>query len=104
MPVTTISKQEEGAFLQLFNRGGYVLNFSTNGFDVFTTNSVGEVLCEKYRLSKGRSLVAYLNSASDENRIKLILDLFHYYEENMEFEYNENYEDDWYWGEQQFKI
>lgn len=27
---------EVGTFLSLFVRGGYVLNFSTNDFDVFT--------------------------------------------------------------------
>ena len=98
MPGAVITKQEEGTFLMLFNRSGYVLNFSTNDFDVFTTNSIGEALCAKYGLSKGKSLIAYLNSASDENRFKLLSDLFHYYEENMEYEYNENYEDDLYWG------
>ena len=98
MPGAIITKQEEGTFLMLFNRSGYVLNFSTNDFDVFTTNSIGEALCAKYGLSKGKSLIAYLNSASDENRFKLLSDLFHYYEENMEYEYNENYEDDLYWG------
>lgn len=81
----------------LFNRSGYVLNFSTNDFDIFTTNSIGEALCEKFGLSKGKSLTAYLNNASDENRFKLISDLFYYYKENMEYEYNENYEDDIYW-------
>lgn len=45
MPGAVITKQEEGTFLMLFNRSGYVLNFSTNDFDVFTTNSIGEVLC-----------------------------------------------------------
>ena len=98
MTGAVITKQEEGTFLMLFNRSGYVLNFSTNDFDVFTTNSIGEALCAKYGLSKGKSLIAYLNSASDENRFKLLSDLFHYYEENMEYEYNENYEDDLYWG------
>ena len=98
MPGAVITKQEEGTFLMLFNRSGYVLNFSTNDFDVFTTNSIGEALCAKYGLSKGKSLIAYLNSASDENRFKLLSDLFHYYEENTEYEYNENYEDDLYWG------
>lgn len=92
-----ITKMEEGTFLMLFNRSGYVLNFSTNDFDVFTTNSIGEALCEKFGLSKGKSLTAYLNNASDENRFKLISDLFYYYKENMEYEYNENYEDDIYW-------
>ncbi len=94
----TITKQEEGTFLMLFNRSGYVLNFSTNDFDVFTANSVGEALCEKYRLSKGKSLTAYLNATSDENRFKLLSDLFHYYEDNMEYEYNKNYKEDLYWG------
>lgn len=93
-----ITKKEEGTFLMLFNRNGYVLNFSTNDFDVFTTNSIGEALCTKYGLSKGKSLTAYLNNASDENRFKLLSDLFHYYEDNMEYEYNKNYEDDLYWG------
>ncbi len=93
-----MTKREEGTFLMLFNRSGYVLNFSTNDFDVFTTNSIGEALCEKFGLSKGKSLTAYLNSASDEDRIKLLSDLFHYYEDNMAYEYNENYEDDAYWG------
>lgn len=92
-----ITKMEEGTFLMLFNRSGYVLNFSTNDFDIFTTNSIGEALCEKFGLSKGKSLTAYLNNASDENRFKLISDLFYYYKENMEYEYNENYEDDIYW-------
>lgn len=93
-----ITKQEEGTFLMLFIRSGYVLNFSTNDFDVFTTNSIEEALCAKYGLSKGKSLIAYLNSATDEKRFKLLSDLFHYYEDNMEYEYNENYEDDLYWG------
>ena len=96
--MNVITKQEEGTFLMLFNRSGYVLNFSTNDFDVFTTNSIGEALCTKYGLSKGKSLTAYLNSASDENRFKLLSGLFHYYEDNMEYEYNKNYEDDLYWG------
>lgn len=42
-----ISKKAGGTFLMLFNRNGYVLNFSTNEFDVFTTNSIGEAICEK---------------------------------------------------------
>lgn len=55
-----ISKKDEGVFLMLFNRGGYVLDFSTNEFDVFTTNSIGVVLCAVYRMTKGKSLLAYL--------------------------------------------
>lgn len=98
MSGSVITKEEERTFLMLFIRNGYVLNFSTNDFDMFTINSIGEALCEKYGFSKGKSLTAYLNSASDKNRLKLLSDLFHYYEENMEYEYNENYEEDLYWG------
>lgn len=39
-----ISKKEEGVFLLLFNRDGYVLDFSDNTFDVFTTVSIGVAL------------------------------------------------------------
>ena len=92
--MTVLTKQEEGTLLMLFNRDGYVLDFSTNGFDVFTADSIGEALCAKYGLSKGKSLIAYLQSASEVNRTKLLVDLFHYYEENMEYEYNKGYKND----------
>lgn len=91
---SVISKKDEGTLLKLFVRDGYVLNFSTNDFDVFTTNSIGVALCSIYRMSKGKSLVAFLNKASDEDRTKLLTDLFDYYEEKMEYEYNKDFEDD----------
>lgn len=47
---------EKEPFLRLFNRGGYVLDFSTERFDDFTQESVDIRLCEKYGSSKGRSL------------------------------------------------
>ena len=62
---------EKGAFHKLFNRGGYVLDFSTNEFDVFTAESIGVPLCEKYKMSKGKSLLAYCEEATDEEIIKL---------------------------------
>ena len=93
-----ITKKEEGIFLLLFNRDGYVLDFSNNSFDVFTTASIGEAIQTKYRLSKGKSLVAYLNDADDSNRTKLLVDLFHHYEEKMEYEFNKDYEDVFWWG------
>lgn len=89
-----MSKKDEGTLLTLFVREGYVLDFSSNDFDVFTTNSVGVALCAKYQTSKGKSLVAFLNEASDEDRTKLLTDLFEYYETHMEEEYNEDYEED----------
>ena len=42
---------EKGGFLKLFNRGGYVLDFSTNDFDSFTMESIGVPLCQKYQMS-----------------------------------------------------
>lgn len=47
-----ISQIEKGLFAQLFNRSGYVLDFSTADFDAFTLSSIGVQLCSKYHLSK----------------------------------------------------
>lgn len=94
-----ITSIEKGAFLSLFNRGGYVLNFSTDEFDVFTQNSIGLALCHHYKLSKGKSLTTYVNSASESNVIKLLGDLLEYYESHFqsEIEFDEKKEDT-YWG------
>ena len=43
-----LSNVEKGALVKLFNRNGYVLDFSTSDFDAFTLDSIGEALCEKY--------------------------------------------------------
>lgn len=94
-----ITKTEEGIFLLLFNRNGYVLDFLNNSFDVFTTASIGEAIQTKYGLSKGKSLVTYLNETDDSDRTKLLVDMFHYYEEKMEYEYNRDYEDEFWWGD-----
>ena len=59
-----LTKEDIGTLLSLFNRDGYVLDFSTNAFDVFTMQSIGVSLCEKYKLSKGKSLVVYLNDSN----------------------------------------
>lgn len=87
---------EIGTFLKLFNRGGYVLDFTTNDFDVFTMESIGIALCNEYHMAKGKSLAAYVNSASTSDIEKLLNDLLSYYEENYEQEYTENLTDDEY--------
>lgn len=74
---------EKGTLIKLFNRDGYVLDFSTNEFDTFTMESIGVPLCEHYQMSKGRSLTAYCNDATEEEVVKLLGDLFQYYEMNF---------------------
>jgi len=81
-----LSQIEKGVLMKLFNRGGYVLNFSTNDFDVFTLKSVGIPLCEKYKQSKGKSLMAYISEASEDDTIKLLKDLLDYYEVHYVYE------------------
>lgn len=76
----SLSNQEKGTLLKLLNRSGYVLNFSTSDFDAFTMDSVGVALCDRYKLSKGKSLTAYIQEASDEDGYKLLSDLLAYYE------------------------
>lgn len=75
-----INNIEKGAFVKLFNRGGYVLDFSTPDFDAFTMNSIGVALCQKYGLSKGKSLISYTDEAGENEIIKLCTDLLQYYE------------------------
>ena len=71
---------EKEPFLRLFNRGGYVLDFSTERFDDFTQESVDIRLCEKYGSSKGRSLEIFASDASADQVWKLFADLLKYYE------------------------
>jgi len=75
-----ITNIEKGAFLSLFNRSGYVLNFSTDSFDVFTLTSIGLALCKHYGLSKGKSLTAYLTEANENDVVRLLDDLLEHYE------------------------
>ena len=81
-----ITKIEKEMFHELFNRSGYVLDFSTASFDSFTKDSVGIALCEKYQRSKGQSLYAFLNEADETSVIRLLTDLFEHYEFRYEEE------------------
>lgn len=75
-----MNNTEKGIFLKLYNRNGYVLDFSTVDFDAFTMRSVGISLCAEYGLSKGRSLITFVNNSTRELSNKLLLDLLEYYE------------------------
>ena len=70
-----LSNIEIGAFLNFYNRSGYVLNFSTSSFDAFTMQCIGIPLCEHYQLSKGKSLIAYCSDADYDSVFKLVSDL-----------------------------
>lgn len=75
-----LSKIERGVFVDLFNRNGYVLDFTTAGFDSFTLASVGVALCEQYKQSKGKSLISFVQNGDDALVDRLLLDLLVYYE------------------------
>lgn len=75
-----MTSTEIGVFLRFFNRGGYVLNFTTSDFDAFTQSSIGVALHEHYGASKGSSLSQYCREADEKNVEKLLFDLFEYNE------------------------
>ncbi len=83
-----ISFNQKQLFFSLFNRGGYVLNFSTPAFDRFTRNSVGIAVCEKYGMSKGKSLEEFCDKEDESKVIKLLTDLLEYYENHYQCEIN----------------
>lgn len=92
----SLTKIEVVTFLKLFNRNGYVLDFSTSDFNFFTTESIGVALCDKYKVSKGKSLESFVNEASDEDVIKLLKDLLDYYEEKYEKEFTQEADEETY--------
>ena len=63
-----------------FNDRGYVLDFSTEKFNQFTSQSVGLALCDYYDLSKGKSLEAFTQSGEVAKVVQLYDDLIQYYE------------------------
>lgn len=86
-----ISNIEIETILKFLNTDGYVLDFTTAEFDTFTQASIGIALCEKYQKSKGRSLIAYVNSAEKNKVLKLLKDLILHYELSSEKEHDEQY-------------
>lgn len=92
----SLTKIEVVTFLKLFNRNGYVLDFNTSDFDIFTMESIGVALCDKYKMSKGKSLESFVNEASDEDVIKLLKDLLDYYEEKYEKEFTQEADEETY--------
>ena len=83
-----LSDIEIGTIVNFLNEGGYVLDFSTLIL-MLTYKSIGVPLCETYRLSKGKSLIAYINDAKYEDKMKLLSDLIRYYELSSMKEHDE---------------
>lgn len=94
----TLSWMEREPFLRLFNRNGYVLDFNNERFNMFTQESVGVRIQEKYGLSKGRSLAKFIEETPKEDAAKLFADLLTYYEncymseDNTSNEYQQYYQ------------
>lgn len=89
-----ISDIEKDTIVNFLNQDGYVLDFSTASFDAFTYQSIGIPLCEKYKLSKGKSLITYIKDADEDNTIKLLSDLIRHYELSLMKENDEAYHKD----------
>ena len=81
-----MKSSEKQLFLKLFNRGGYVLDFSNASFDQFTLDSIGIAIQSKYQLSKGKSLECFVNETNDDTLYKLLNDLLEHYEFNYVLE------------------
>ena len=71
-PRKSLTFSERRDFMALLNNGGYVLDFSSADFDAFTHEIVGVALIEKYQLSKGKSLEAYLEQGPRSDAIRLL--------------------------------
>lgn len=74
---------DKATFLNFFNEGGYVFDFSNDTFDNFTLGSVGFEIRLKYKLSKGSSLQQFARDSDDATIIKLFTDLIYYYEKKL---------------------
>lgn len=66
MKSNKIDLVDRGVLSAFFNAGGYVLDFNTEKFDQFTSQSVGIALCSCYKLSKGKSLESFQSLKGDQ--------------------------------------
>ena len=80
-----LKDEDVSMLLRFFNRGGYVLNFSTPKFDSFTNRIIGISLCARYGLSKGKSLEQFVHDGTEGEVIKLFRALMEYYENQPEY-------------------
>lgn len=79
----SINTTDLSSFLELFNRGGSVLDFSDRTFNDFTGKVIGVPVKTKYAaegLSKGKSLSKFCYEENEEKVKKLLSELLKYYE------------------------
>lgn len=69
---------EKRKISQLFNCGGYVLDFTNAKYDQFIKEKTGKNLYAKYGMSKGKNLEAIVSSENDILVGKLLLELLSY--------------------------
>lgn len=81
---------DKGVLSSFFNSSGYVLDFSTEKFNQFTSHSIGVALCSHYGLSKGKSLEAFTTYGAVDKVVRLYDDLIRYYEFNYALQLKEN--------------
>ncbi len=74
-----LSSLEKQYFIKLFNKSGYVLDFSNSSFGAFCINSIGVNIQEEYGLSKGASLEAFILNGETCKVVRLLKDLIDYY-------------------------
>ncbi|MCD8302844.1 MAG: abortive infection family protein [Prevotellaceae bacterium] len=88
-----LSTDEVKDFLNLFERGEYVLDFyEREYFDKFTTENIGIGLCEFFgpSMSMGKSLSKFTCEWNEDDVVKLLLALYGYYEKNDEYQRDKN--------------
>lgn len=74
-----ITEQEVSWLANLFNFGGYVLDFpSHNAFNSFTSNAVGDAVSVLYDMPMWKSLNAYLTNEDEDKVIDLLQALWAY--------------------------
>lgn len=76
-----ITDIERERLCRFFNDGGYVLDFTDEKFDDFTTKYIGKRIRECYGLSKGKSLVRFIQSSGEPTLKKLLVPLLDYAEQ-----------------------
>ncbi|MDZ5760354.1 abortive infection family protein [Carnobacterium maltaromaticum] len=75
-----LSGVDKRVLSKMFNDDGYVMDFTTDQFDEFTNYYVGFGICEKYGLSKGKSLEFFFEKEDTKLTVILLKALIDYHD------------------------